>query len=86
MRVVLINPQVIKPTAKNGKKISNGVLKIEPNISPILPIIKEVDIVIQKGPKVDLLYLCLISEDARYRASFIFFKEVKISFKPDLNI
>jgi len=52
----------------------------------MLPIIKEVDIVIQKGPKVDLLYLCLISEDARYRASFTFFKEVKISFKLDLNI
>lgn len=56
-----IRPQVIKPAAKNGKKSDIGDLKREPKIIPMQAIITPVDIVIQKGPKVERLYRCLMS-------------------------
>lgn len=50
-----MNPQIIKPAAKNGRKSDIGDLKREPKIMPIHAIITPVEIVIQNGPKVERL-------------------------------
>ncbi len=50
-----MNPHKINPADKKGKKSYKGVfLKIVPKILPRQAIITPVEIVIQKGPKVDL--------------------------------
>ncbi len=41
-----------------------------------------VEIVIQKGPNDDLLYLCRMSAHARYKGSLIFLKDVYKSANP----
>ena len=58
----LITPQIISPIERKGRNSFIGALKILPNITPIHAIVTPIEIVIQKGPKLDLLYLCLISE------------------------
>lgn len=62
VRTELINPQRIKPAERKGKNSWIGALKIFPKIMPIHAIVTPIEIVIQKGPKLDLLYLCLMSE------------------------
>ena len=77
-----IKPQIIKPAAKKGKNSDIGDLKREPKMIPIHAIITPVDIVIQKGPNEDLLYRCLISDQAKYKGSFIVLKPSRMSWKP----
>lgn len=55
VKVEEIVPQIIKPAAKKGKKSDIGDLNNDPKIIPIQPIITPVEIVIQKGPKVERL-------------------------------
>lgn len=62
-----INPQIIKPAERNGRNWLIGDLKIFPKISPKQAIITPVEMVNQKGPNVDLLYLCLMSDLAKKR-------------------
>ena len=65
VKVDEMNPHKINPADKKGKKSYKGVLKIVPKILPRQAIITPVEIVIQKGPKVDLLYLWRISDFAK---------------------
>lgn len=51
--IELINPHKIRPTDRNGKNSSIGALKILPKIMPIHAIETPIDIVIQKGPKLE---------------------------------
>lgn len=51
--VVEIRPQIIKPAARKGKNSDIGDLNNDPKIIPMQAIITPVDIVIQKGPKVE---------------------------------
>lgn len=60
-----INPQTMKPAVTKGKKFDNGDLNRPPKINPMQHIVTAVEIVIQKGPRLDRLYLCLISALAR---------------------
>ena len=62
VRTELIKPQRIKPADRKGKNSRIGALKIFPKIMPIHAIVTPIEIVIQNGPKLDLLYLCLMSE------------------------
>lgn len=62
VRTELIKLQRIKPADKKGKNSCIGALKIFPKIMPIHAIVTPIEIVIQNGPKLDLLYLCLMSE------------------------
>lgn len=61
-RTELIKPQRINPADRKGKNSRIGALKIFPKIMPIHAIVTPIEIVIQNGPKLDLLYLCLMSE------------------------
>ena len=62
VRTELTKPQRIRPTDKKGRNSRIGALKIFPKIMPIHAIVTPIEIVIQNGPKLDLLYLCLMSE------------------------
>lgn len=53
--VVETKPHKINPAVRNGRNSTIGALKRPPNISPIQLIMTAVDIVIQNGPKLDLL-------------------------------
>ena len=57
-----MSPQRIKPQDKNGRNSSIGVLNKLPKIKPIHAMVTPIEIVIQKGPRLDHLYLCRISE------------------------
>lgn len=61
----LINPQRIKPAERKGRNSFIGDLKMLPKIIPIQAIVTPIEIVIQKGPRLERLYLCLISEYAK---------------------
>ena len=55
VRQLAMNPQIINPEAKKGRNSDMGDLKRLPKIKPIQATITPVEIVIQKGPRVDLL-------------------------------
>lgn len=74
--------QIMKPAAIKGKNSLRGVPKILPKINPMVEIMTAVEIVIQKGPSVDLLYLCLISYFANRSGSRISFSERITSIIP----
>ena len=60
-----IKAQIIRPEARKGRNSLGGYLNMFPKIIPIVPIITPVEMVIQKGPIVDLRYRCLMSEYER---------------------
>ena len=62
VRTQLMKLHKIKPADKKGKNSRIGALKIFPKIMPIHAIVTPIEMVIQKGPKLDLMYLCLMSE------------------------
>ena len=51
-----IKPQRIKPVARNGRNSAMGEWKIDPNTTPMVPIITPMLIVSQKGPSAERLY------------------------------
>jgi hypothetical protein len=77
-----IKVQNIKPAVRKGRKSSVGDLNKPPKIRPIQAIITPVEIVIQKGPRDDLLYFCLISAFAKRKGSDSSFKDKKMSLQP----
>ena len=61
-----------------------GDLKIPPKITPMQPSITAVEMEIQKGPSVDLLYRCLISVHAKKNANPKHLNPLMISLRPEL--
>lgn len=82
VRTELTKPQRIRPTDKKGRNSRIGALKIFPKIMPMHAIVTPMDIVIQKGPRFDLLYLCLMSEYAKKTGKRLSLKDMIISFSP----
>lgn len=74
--------QIIIPAAKKGKNSFTGALKRVLNNTPMQATMTPVEIVIQKGPRVDRLYLCLISTRAKYKGKPTLFKPLAISAIP----
>ena len=62
VRTELIKPQRINPAERKGRNSFMGDLKIFPKIIPIQAIVTPIEMVIQKGPRLERLYLCLMSE------------------------
>ena len=61
VNTVLINPHKIRPAERNGRKSPSGLLKMVPKIVPMHAIVTPIEMVIQNGPRLDLLYLCRMS-------------------------
>lgn len=78
----LMKPHKINPTERNGRNSFAGALKIFPKIIPMQAIDTPIETVIQKGPRLDLLYLCLISEYARKTGNLMFLKDETTSWEP----
>ncbi len=76
------SPQMIKPAERKGKNSWIGVSKRFPKIIPKQAIMTPVEMVIQKGPNDDLLYLWRMSAHARYKGSLIFLKDAYKSANP----
>ncbi len=56
-----MRPKMICPQDRKERNSAIGALKSFPNINPIQAIVTPIEIEIQKGPRLDLRYLCLIS-------------------------
>ena len=82
VRIELIKLQRIRPADKKGKNSRIGALKRFPKIMPIQAIVTPIEMVIQKGPKLDLLYLCLMSEYAKKTGRRLALKDMIISLRP----
>ena len=72
----------INPHDKKGRNSCIGVLNKLPKIKPIQATVTPIEMEIQNGPRLDLLYLCLISEKARYTGKLMFLKPSRTSFTP----
>lgn len=77
-----IRPHKIRPAERKGKNSWNGVSNRFPKIIPKQAIMTPVEMVIQKGPKDDLLYLWRISDQAKYRGRPIFLIDADMSENP----